>query len=361
MTDLERTKYYRDLGLTPAQMGKVSAALRAIKDQEAADKRREKASSERSTSTSDKTPPRLPIVPRGGGTGGRDAQDPSVLREMYAQVRPDDPRMRQGNLPPNYRGAPPGYGRPLPYGPNPYMRPMPAVPTAAAESAQVIIVQPSNKEAGEPPVEFDVWAHDETVEPGKTYRYRMRMKIRNPVYSTNMVKDLALAKPMELPVDKDKGWSEWTKPVEVKPRVAMFLAGGTTGNNNMVRFDVYRWQDGKVNKPAAAIAVTPGDMVGGPDKLGIDYTTGWTLVDIRTVGNDARVTLVDDTGTQRVRHFKADSSDAHRKELEQQHTKQQADAAAAAVIDPAGTGAGTGARPGTNTGNVNIMLNRPPR
>src|SRR5207248_5635336 len=30
-----------------------------------------------------------------------------------------------------------------------------------------------------------MWAHDETAVPGKTYRYRARVKMKNPLYNTN--------------------------------------------------------------------------------------------------------------------------------------------------------------------------------
>jgi hypothetical protein len=220
---------------------------------------------------------------------------------------------------------------------------MPAYAPRTAEPTQAIVVRPSDPVAGELTVVFDVWAHDETVEPGKTYRYKMRMRVKNPVYRTNMAKDPALANYLELPIDKDKSWSEWSKPIEVKPRVQIFLAGGAAGNNSLVRFDAFLYKNGKVNKPAQAIAVTPGDMVGGPDKSGLDYTTGFTVVDIRTVGNDCRVTLVDENGAQKVRYFKADSSDPSRKELEQQNAKEKAETDAAAA-------AGTGNTPATGQG-----------
>ena len=349
MTPADQTKYYAaNPGLTPDQKGKIYKAMQALKEKEAADKRQQKSSS-KGAAGGDRGPIRLPPTPRGGagvGAGGRDAQDPSVLREMYAQAA-SDPR----------NPTMPGYGRrPLPYG-RPYAAPVAPggvrptftlPPPRTAEPTQAIVVRPSDPVAGELTVVFDVWAHDETVEPGNTYRYKMRMRVKNPVYITNMAKDPALAKYLELPIDKDKSWSEWSKPIEVKPRVQIFLAGGAASNNSLVRFDVYRWQNGKVNKPAQAIAVTPGDMVGGPDKSGLDYTTGLTVVDIRTVGNDCRVTLVDENGAQKVRYFKSDSSDPSRKELEQQNAKEKAETDAAAAIGTGNTG--TGNTPATGQG-----------
>src|SRR5436305_4339798 len=42
--------------------------------------------------------------------------------------------------------------------------------------------------------EVVVWAHDATVQPGKTYRYKVRYKIKNPIYhSGNVATDKTLA------------------------------------------------------------------------------------------------------------------------------------------------------------------------
>ncbi|HEX2974005.1 MAG TPA: hypothetical protein VHP11_16860 [Tepidisphaeraceae bacterium] len=224
---------------------------------------------------------------------------------------------------------------------------MPMMPAAPQAPGAPNVVRPGDGAQNGQLVEFDVWAHDETVEPGKTYRYRVRLTVRNPLYKmTDAVTDAALAQPIELPTDANKGWSEWTKPIEVRPRVQMFLAGGAPGKDS-VRFDIYRWQNGKVNKTAQSVAVSPGDMVGGVEKAsGIDFNTGWTVVDIRQVGNsDWRVTLVDDNGMQKVRQLKADTSDGNRKELEKDAQAAEAAAKAAALMGGTNGGAATTPEP----------------
>ena len=64
------------------------------------------------------------------------------------------------------------------------------------------------------------WTHDDTVEPAKTYRYRIRLGVFNPLAGTNQLseKDKALKDQVIL-------WSEFsavTKPVEIMGRLYFF-------------------------------------------------------------------------------------------------------------------------------------------
>jgi hypothetical protein len=64
------------------------------------------------------------------------------------------------------------------------------------------------------------WAHDDTVEPTKTYRYRIRLGVFNPLAGTNQLseKDKALKDQVIL-------WSDFspvTKPVEIMGRLYFF-------------------------------------------------------------------------------------------------------------------------------------------
>jgi hypothetical protein len=76
----------------------------------------------------------------------------------------------------------------------------------------------------------DCWAHDETVEPGKVYRYRVRYFLRNPVHAQpNAVdpKKPELSATFALVAD----WSEWSGDVTIAPRVRYFVSSrvGPTG------------------------------------------------------------------------------------------------------------------------------------
>jgi hypothetical protein len=155
---------------------------------------------------------------------------------------------------------------------------------------------------------FDIWAHDETVEPGKIYRYRMRVVIRNPLYSSNLAATPELAQTLSIPGQ----WSDWTPAIPIMPRIRMFLASGARQQNS-VQVKVFRWERGMINTPATPFSVSPGDMIGRVDPgTRVDYTTGWTIVDIRSVPttscSDTRVTLMDPEGRIETRYTKADAA-----------------------------------------------------
>jgi len=74
---------------------------------------------------------------------------------------------------------------------------------------------------------FKVWVHDLEVEPGATYRYRLRVKVNNPIYGKDRlldpeVDDLELAKQAYA----YSAWSRWSEPVIVGQQTYVFLTGG---------------------------------------------------------------------------------------------------------------------------------------
>jgi hypothetical protein len=219
------------------------------------------------------------------------------MRIMLAQIYPgyyDNNNGNPGNPAPGGFPAPP--------------------PTPAGPAAAPAIVKPGLN------LDFDIWAYDETVVAGKTYRYKMRVLVKNPIYgvrNANAADDLT--KVFALPADAVSSWSDWTQPIEAKAEMQMFLVGSVPGRES-VRFNVYRWQNGQINKPSQPFTVTIGDTVGGMDRDSkINFDTGWTVVDIRSVGNnDCRVTLINDEGAQKVRYYRHDRDDPAQKELERQ-------------------------------------------
>ncbi len=72
-----------------------------------------------------------------------------------------------------------------------------------------------------------VWAHDLSVRPGATYRYRIRTVVNNPLYGREALLDpddpaqQALAKEALV----QGAWSEWTEPIEVPQRKYLFVKG----------------------------------------------------------------------------------------------------------------------------------------
>jgi hypothetical protein len=148
------------------------------------------------------------------------------------------------------------------------------------------------------------WAHDDTVEPGKSYRYKVRYKVKNPVFQIfNVAQPKSLSEVFAI-TSPDSGWSE---PVSIAPLTRFFVASLF---NNKVALEIFRWQNGQLH--STRVNVAPGDMIAYKDPTGIDYTTGWTLVDI-TVDpgrdNQPMIIVADPSGKLSRRDFKSDSND----------------------------------------------------
>jgi hypothetical protein len=166
--------------------------------------------------------------------------------------------------------------------------------------------------------EMAVWAHDDTVQPGKTYRYRMRVRLKNPLYGTwNVAKDPALAKQFTI----DSPWTDWK---EVKaPRNTEYFSASTRSQIKRdssedtilsATVDVFKRNKGEWSKETFTVA--PGDGIGGV-KNGVDYSTGATLVDLRknVRGNDVRIMVADEAGNVDRIDFNAQKDDAWYKSL----------------------------------------------
>jgi hypothetical protein len=123
-----------------------------------------------------------------------------------------------------------------------------------------------------------VIAHDDSVQPGKTYRYRLRYRILNPVYKAFQAAPPDLTKRFAIAAE----YSAWTKPVTIRPQVEFFLA---KVGNGKASFDVFQWREGKWQK--RTIEVNPGDAIGA---------TGFAVVDVRGSGNKAYGLVMDRTG-----------------------------------------------------------------
>jgi hypothetical protein len=146
--------------------------------------------------------------------------------------------------------------------------------------------------------DIQLWAHDETVKPGQTYRYRVIYKMKNPIFGVqNMAKDelvnqLAIASPP----------SDWSPAVTVAETTKYWLAQ-IPRLDLPAKMDVAQWVNGnwtlKKNVPLG-----PGDGVPGTDM---------TLVDVRIAdpksGREKYVLLVSDTGDLKRRDLAGDVAD----------------------------------------------------
>jgi len=163
------------------------------------------------------------------------------------------------------------------------------------------------------------WAHDDSVEPGKVYRYRVVYKLKNPIYQTvNVASNPALANQFEIA----SAPSDWTSPVSVPALTSFFLAGGFDASTaRTVKFEIYRYHDGTLHRQSFNAA--PGDVIGRKDKA-VDFTTGWTVVDIRKdlKNNVDYVIVADANGRLYDRNFRDDRQDPELKKLEAQLSSQ---------------------------------------
>jgi hypothetical protein len=149
-----------------------------------------------------------------------------------------------------------------------------------------------------------VWVHDFSVTPGKTYKYKLRYRIRNPLFGvTNAAKNPQDANVFAL-ISKD---SDWSKPVTVPAKTNFFVARNIVVGATSVQFEVFHWENGVQH--STFFTVSPGDTIGAP-KDGVDYSTDWTLVGFQ---NDPRsgtvqILLVDQSGTMTTRSSQADQA-----------------------------------------------------
>jgi hypothetical protein len=132
-----------------------------------------------------------------------------------------------------------------------------------------------------------VWFHDDSVQPGKTYRYRMRVKIWNRyVGRRSALRDPAQADQTVLEGD----WSLPSAPVTVAPRQHFFVRGQALGEP-AASVDVFTWHKGTWLKEDFKVRV--GDVIGGPVEVKanegekqvkekVDFSTHAIVLDLRT-------------------------------------------------------------------------------
>lgn len=190
-----------------------------------------------------------PAGPTRFGGGGRPGMAPGIVGDGFAPM-----------------GGPRGY-------------PMPTA--GAQEGPSSIVTHPDNKS------EVAVWFHDDTVEPGKTYQYRMRVDLWN--------RYMGRTKAVKNPEDARKAviegeWSAPSDPVVVAPSTHFFVTSVKPGTEIAV-VEVWKWRKGAWYKQNFEAAV--GEMIGGekevkvddPDARNgrelIDFSTGAVILDLR--------------------------------------------------------------------------------
>ncbi|MBP9025192.1 MAG: hypothetical protein KBH81_03495 [Phycisphaerae bacterium] len=140
------------------------------------------------------------------------------------------------------------------------------------------------------PNKVAVWFHDDTVESGKSYRYRLRVNLWNRYLGKfAALKDREQAK---LPVLLGD-WSLPGEPVTVPPAAYFFVTSAPPGKDT-VGVTVYKWHKGE--RVSKIFYVGVGDLIGQvqegetgildretlqPTRESVDYSTGALVLDLR--------------------------------------------------------------------------------
>jgi hypothetical protein len=174
------------------------------------------------------------------------------------------------------------------------------------------------------------WAHDADVVPGKTYRYRMKVLFKNPLWATNGLcqkpqHEAQFALEVQN-VNNNQGWSDWSKEVRVEPTTQYFFASAKQaiqrGAVINAEVDVYKREKGEW--AYSRFTVAPGDSIGTP-KNGTDFTTGDTLVDLRADVREVRIITADASGELRSSPLSEYQNNPQYKDLSNQYKALQAE------------------------------------
>lgn len=146
-----------------------------------------------------------------------------------------------------------------------------------------ITIKDVNQEESSTPASVSVWQHDISVEDGQSIRYRLIVKVLNPLFFRS-----------QAPKEQQEEYfqkltlisapSEWTEPVQVLNEHHFFLSGAnkSTGSCTIEVFCIFngKWQKREFD-------VKPGDPIGqvvqfqaGDKQTNVNMNVGGVVVDI---------------------------------------------------------------------------------
>lgn len=149
------------------------------------------------------------------------------------------------------------------------------------------------------PETIDIWAHDASADPGKTYRYQMRVLLFNPLCG----KEAAENKTVRRQAWLTGRWSEWSQPVRTLANREFFFTGIRKLGSRppAARVHVYAYHQGwwysqqftytgagqEIGSPKkvppfvlpqpATRALIQENPPGLPQKIEVDFSTGWQI------------------------------------------------------------------------------------
>jgi len=158
----------------------------------------------------------------------------------------------------------------------------PAIDRPARPGFDADLDEPASEQPEDNPDEIKVWAHDLTVQPGRTYRYRVVVTVRNPLFRKTRVApqqkeenyDRLTLGPAQAELtatanpDSETAEGVWSDPVTIDPELFYFLLRGQT---RTALVEVWRVFDGRWRN--AEFQVSPGDPIGGVAQLDIEGET----------------------------------------------------------------------------------------
>ncbi len=267
-------------------------------------------------------------------SGARTSQPPTSRRGARSRP-PQGPRRQEYQNP----GARAGGSQP-PRGPRaPQGVPRSGEPMSQPRQGQTATSgQRQQQEVVSPLVERDsvrVWANDATAEPGATYRYRLRVRVVNPLFQRQALPDEQREKyGKQFTVATQ--WSDWSESVTVEKKAYFFLVNGLKRSGQVV-VEGWSFLDGAWRSTRTELR--PGDPIGTRGKVTVDgkertldFRTGALLVDIdfnhtmlsEETGNPrqtVRMTYLDANGELKSRTKYADLNSRKREALQLSTTK----------------------------------------
>lgn len=101
---------------------------------------------------------------------------------------------------------------------------------------------PQNYRLDDAPESIPIWAHDASVEPGVTYRYRLRVSLFNPLCGSDRA-ERSIRRQGWL----TGPWSTWSKPVKTLQNRYFFFTGASpaiASRPSRARLSLYAWDKG---------------------------------------------------------------------------------------------------------------------
>ncbi|QKK07273.1 MAG: hypothetical protein HND58_03250 [Planctomycetota bacterium] len=158
--------------------------------------------------------------------------------------------------------------------------PIDGTPDQNAQSNEPEPPLPSLLEAEDLPV----WVHDFSAQPGKTYRYRMRVVVNNPLFAKEQFLSDA-QKPAAASPTTEGEWSGWSSPISVERDRHFFVVSGSEndalGNGPRAAVEVYQFYYGYWRKGSTTLE--PGDSIRAKAKLP-DNLLLWDLAKLEELG-----------------------------------------------------------------------------